>query len=244
MCSVPWDAFSLACQVVPILKIKFKSDAPSNYWCKSCEKDPALASWAIFCEFSHHLLSGAAYCHSWGQDLGLWRDSVHACECCSLWLGWKGCALLPTSAWLSLEAASCVQVTLERGHHAQLCPAPPAPLCIRDGLIPCRGTCWEFMSLISPQLVHSEPLQVFTGKQQQQPENFALWFSHPCSFLKLLCGSYPGVLEFTAMVYSRYVAVALSGKWHLWSTDFILFFNHYYYCCFLLSMWVSVTKKM
>lgn len=106
-----------------------------------------------------------------GRTKGLvpWRDSVHAWKCSSLWLGWKGCA----------PAHSCSAWSGSR----ELCPAPPAPHCIRDGLIPCRGACREFMSLISPQPVHSEALQVCQGNNNSNLRILLYDFHMPVHFL-------------------------------------------------------------
>lgn len=154
----PGTASALPAKWWQCLKSSSKAMLQNKRWCKSCEEDPTPASQAIYCEFTHHLLSGAAYCHSWGQDLGL-RTVERLNECSSHWLGWKGCAPAHLCSAQSGSPELCPGYPGRR-HRAQLCPALH---CSRGGLVPCRAACREFMSLISPQPVHSEPLQVCQG---------------------------------------------------------------------------------
>lgn len=103
------------------LKSSSKAMLWNKHWCKSCEEDPAPASWALFCDFTHHLLSGAACYHRWGQDLGL--STVEGLSPC-LWLGWKGCAPAHFCSAYSGSRELCPGYPGRR-HHAQLCPAVP-----------------------------------------------------------------------------------------------------------------------
>lgn len=146
------------------LKPSSKVMLQNKHWCKSCGKDPALASWVIFCEFTHHLLSETSYCHSWGQDLGL--STVERLSPC-LWVlqplvrleGMCSCPLLLSLVWKQRAVSRLPWKETP-------CPAVSSSPCspLHQGWThPLQRSMQGFTALISPQPVHTEPLQVCQG---------------------------------------------------------------------------------
>lgn len=140
----PGTASPLPAKWWQYLKPSSKAMLQNKHWCKSCEKDPALASWVIFCEFTHHLLSGTSYCHSWGQDLGL--STMEQLSPC-LWVlqllvrleGMCSCPLLLSLVWKQRAVSRLPWKETP-------CPAvssSPCSLLHQGGLIPCKGACRE-----------------------------------------------------------------------------------------------------
>lgn len=132
----------------------------NKHWCKSCEKDPALASWVIFCEFTHHLLSGTSYCHSWEQDLGL--STMEQLSPC-LWVlqllvrleGMCSCPLLLSLVWKQRAVSRLPWKETP-------CPAvssSPCSLLHQGWTHPLQRSMQGIMSFISPQPMHGEPIQ-------------------------------------------------------------------------------------
>lgn len=191
--SLPWDSFCLSWLPLPIkwwqyLKPSSKAVLQKKHWHKSSGKGSASASWVLFCAFTHCLLSGAAYCHIWGKELWLrTRRETYAVPVNAPALlpsvrleGTWSHPAVPRLLWKKINVSSCAQVTLEGGNGVQLCPAHPTPRCHQGCTQFCKGVRREFTSFLSPSAYSSWATSGLPRKQQQQPEYFVLWFSHPC----------------------------------------------------------------
>lgn len=112
----PGTACPLPAKWWQCLKSSSKAMLRNKHWCKSCEKDPAPASWAIFCNVSSLLTyyQGQHIVTAEGRTQGtvLWRALSMPVSAAAFGQAGRD-VLLPTSAQLSLEAESCVQVILE-----------------------------------------------------------------------------------------------------------------------------------